>query len=153
MRLSITLALAAGAAMIGALSSGIRAAEPGQKDIVAMHGTWSVESFTLDGNNIAPEQLKNWRRIVESNNHVTWKNGAETMVELDIKFDPSQKPMTLDSTIVTGDSKGETLLAIYELQGDELRVCFASPGKPRPMGFSSEPGSGQSLYTAKRVKP
>ena len=61
------------------------------------------------------------------------------MVELDIKFDPSQKPMTLDSTIVTGDTKGETLLAIYELQGDELRVCLPAPASPDPWGFPANP--------------
>ena len=151
MKLHITLALAAGAAMIGALSGGIRATEPNQKDIEAMQGVWTIESFTVDGNKISPEQLKNWRRIVEGN-HVTWKNGPATIAELDIKFDRTKKPMTLDSTIATGDNKGETLLAIYELNGDELRVCFASPGKPRPTEYSSKPGSGQSLYTARRVK-
>ena len=151
MKLHIVLALAAGVAMIGALSGGIRAAEPSQKDIEAMQGVWTIESFTLDGNKVSGEQLKNWRRIVERN-HATWKNGAATMVELDIKFDPSQEPMTLDSMIATGDSKGQTFLAIYELNGDELRVCFASTGKPRPTEYSSKPGSGQSLYTARRVK-
>jgi uncharacterized protein (TIGR03067 family) len=151
MKLSITLAIAAGAAMIGALSGGIRAAEPNQKDIEAMQGVWTIESFTLDGNKISPEQLKNWRRIVEGN-HVMWKNGPATIAELDIKFDRTKKPMTLDSTIATGDNKGETLLAIFELNGDELHVCFTSPGNPRPTEYSSKPGSGQSLYTARRVK-
>ncbi len=153
MRLSTTLTLAAGAAAIGILSSGILGAEPirKDKDSEAMQGTWTIESLTLDGNKLPPEQLKNWRRIVERS-HATWKNGTETMIELDIKFDPSQKPMTLDSKIATGEDKGKTLLAIYELKDDKLRVCFANLGKPRPTEFSSNPGSGQSLYTAKRVK-
>lgn len=153
MNLRITLALAAVAAAIGSLSGGMRAAEPSQEDVAAMQGTWAIESFTLDGNPIAPEQLNAWRRIVEDN-HVTWKDGDQTMVELDIKFDPGREPMTLDSTIATGEAKGQTLLAIYELiTDDELRVCFAYPGKPRPTEYSSGPGTGQSLYTAKRVRP
>jgi uncharacterized protein (TIGR03067 family) len=153
MKLSFPLALAAGALAIGLLSGGIRAAGPSQRDIAAMQGVWTVESLTLDGHAVSPEQLKSWRRIVEPNSHVTWKNGTETIMELDMKFDASQKPMTLDSTIATGDSRGQTLLAIYELINDELRVCFASPGKSRPREYSSALGSGQSLYTAKRVKP
>jgi uncharacterized protein (TIGR03067 family) len=148
MKLANTLLLIAAAANF---SASIRAAEPSQKDIEAMQGAWAIESFTLDGNKLELEQLKSWQRIVE-NNHVVWKNGTEIMVELDIKFDPSQKPMTLDSTIATGDAKGQTALAIYELKDDELRVCFAFPDKPRPKEFSSTAGSGQSLYTAKRAK-
>jgi uncharacterized protein (TIGR03067 family) len=146
MKLNFVFALAAGALAIGLLSGGVAAAQPSQKDITAMQGVWTVESLTLEGHTVSSEQLKNWRRIVEPNNHVTWKNGTETIMELDIKFDPSQKPMTLDSTIATRDGKEQTLLAIYELNDDELRVCFASLGKPRPTEFSSALGSGQSLY-------
>lgn len=148
MKLAITLLLVA---MAATLSASVRAAEPSQKDIEAMQGTWAIESFTLDGNKLDPEQLKGWQRIVD-NSHVVWKNGTETIVELDIKFDPSQEPMTLDSKIATGDAKGKTILAIYELKDDELRVCFAMPDKPRPTEYSSPAGSGQSLYTAKRTK-
>jgi uncharacterized protein (TIGR03067 family) len=130
----------------------LRADEVEERDTAAMQGTWAIESFTFDGNLMAPEQFKNWRRIVQ-NNHVTWKNGDETLLELEIKIYPAAQPKTLDSTFAAGDSKGQTLLAIYELKGDELRVCFANPGKPRPTEFTSTSGSGQSLYVAKRVKP
>jgi uncharacterized protein (TIGR03067 family) len=116
-----------------------------------MQGDWAIEAFTLEGNSIDREQLKNWRRIVKAN-HVTWKIGDDPVIELDITFDSTKKPMTLNSTIATGEQKGHVLLAIYELKDDELRVCFANPDKPRPAEFSSKKGSGQSLYLAKRVK-
>lgn len=116
-----------------------------------MQGAWTIESFTLEGNDIDPEQLKNWRRIVDGK-HVVWKNGEETMIELEIKYDAGQTPHTLDSTIKSGEASGKTLLAIYELKDDRLKVCFANPGNARPKEFSSEPNSGQSLYVARRVK-
>jgi uncharacterized protein (TIGR03067 family) len=139
---------------IGSLASAAPAAEPGQNkhDVAAMQGVWAIESFTLEGNSISPDQLKTWRRIV-NHNHVTWNIGNDTMIELDITFDSSKKPMTLDSKIATGESKGQVLLAIYELKSDELRVCFANPDQPRPTKFSSNPGSGQSMYVVKRIKP
>ena len=154
MRNRIFLALVAFATLICISAPAVLAAEPSVKDqhAAAMQGVWSIEAFSLEGNAIDSEQFKSWRRIVK-NNHVTWKNGDDTMIELDIAFDHSKKPMTLDSTIAKGESKGQVLLAIYELKGDTLRVCFGNPDKPRPTDFSSKSGSGQSLYTAKRVKP
>jgi uncharacterized protein (TIGR03067 family) len=139
------------AAVAFALFVSLAAADaPQKKSDEAMQGTWTIESFTLEGNTVDPEQLKNWRRIVERN-HVTWKNGDQMMVELDIKFDATKTPHTLDSTIKTGESSGHTLLAIYELKDDQLKVCFAKPGAERPKDFSSESGSGQSLYVARRI--
>jgi uncharacterized protein (TIGR03067 family) len=152
MRSFIPMAIAASFAAVG-LSAGLnRAKEPTREDhTAAMQGVWAIEAFTLDGNTIPPKDMKQWRRIVKGN-HVTWKNRDATMIELDINFDPTQMPMTLDSTIATGKDKGQTLLAIYELKGDKLRVCFAHPGKSRPKEFSSAPGSEQSLYVARRLK-
>ena len=147
----MTGAVTVGVLLASALWSGTCGAEPTAKEIAAMQGTWTIESFTLNGQSVPAGQLQNWRRIV-TGGHVTWKNGDELLVEMDITFDPQQKPMTLDSTIATGDAKGKVVLAIYELDGDTLRVCFADPDKPRPTEFSSAPGSGPSLYVAKRVK-
>ena len=136
---------------VGSSASAL-AAEPTRKDIDAMQGTWAIVSFTADGSQIAAETINSWRRIVDGD-RVTWKQGEEILVELTIKFDPTAKPMTLDSTIAAGENKGQTMLAIYELDGDEFRMCFAPPGMPRPTEFSSAAGSGQLLYTANRLKP
>jgi uncharacterized protein (TIGR03067 family) len=101
---------------------------------------------------VPQETIQKWRRIVVGD-RVTWKQNEDIMVELRIKFDPTAKPMTIDSTIESGDAKGQTMLAIYELNGDELRVCFTPPDKTRPTKFSAAQGTGQLLYTAKRLKP
>ena len=123
---------------------------PTPEETAAMQGTWKIESLIGDGEPVPADTIRNWRRIVK-NDRVTWKRGGETLVELSIVYNPRAKPMTLVSTIESGQDKGQTLLAIYELHGDELRVCFAPPGKPRPKEFSSTPGSGVLMYTARRL--
>jgi uncharacterized protein (TIGR03067 family) len=148
MRVHALSLLAIAAALV---ASAATAAEPQQEATDAMQGTWTIESFTLNGNEIDPAQLKSWRRTVDKN-HVVWRRGDDTLVELDIKFDATQTPHTLDSTIAIGEGKGQVLLAIYELKDDQLKVCFANPGGSRPKEFSSKPDSGQSVYVAKRVK-
>lgn len=42
---------------------------------------------------------------------------------------------------------------IYELDGDLLMVCNASPGEGRPTEFVSKSGSGLTLQFLKRSKP
>ncbi|HVU86350.1 MAG TPA: TIGR03067 domain-containing protein [Pirellulales bacterium] len=124
--------------------------KPTPEETAAMQGAWKIESLISDGEPVAAETIRTWRRLVK-NDRVTWKRGEETLVELSIQYNPRAKPMTMVSTIESGDAKGQTMLSIYELNGDELRVCFAPPGKPRPKEFSSTPGSGVLMYTARRI--
>ena len=133
------------------LSSPVLADEPAQTALDAMQGTWTIESFTIEGHDLPASTIASWRRIGDGN-HIVWKQGDETLFELDIQLDASKKPMMLDSTIVKGDVKG-TMLAIFELVDDSLRVCFTSPGESRPAVFSSAPGSGLLMFTAKRLRP
>ena len=135
-----------------AASIAAAADKPTPQEVEAMQGTWVIESFIGNGDALPADKIRSWRRIVVGD-RVTWKRGDETLVELSIKYDPRAKPMTLDSTIESGESKGQTMHAIYELKGDELRMCFAPPDKPRPKEFSSTPGSDLLLYTARRMRP
>jgi uncharacterized protein (TIGR03067 family) len=130
--------------------SGADGERPTPEETAAMQGDWKIESLISEGESAPAETIRNWRRIV-TNDRVAWKRGEETLVELSIRYNPRVKPMTMVSTIETGDAKGQAMLSIYELNGDELRVCFAPPGKPRPKEFSSTPGSGVIMYTARRV--
>jgi hypothetical protein len=43
--------------------------------------------------------------------------------------------------------------AIYEfIDADQYGVRFAPPGKERPKGFATRPGSGHALHVRKRAK-
>jgi uncharacterized protein (TIGR03067 family) len=59
----------------------------------------------------------------------------------------------MDLTFTEGRHFGETSLAIYELDGDTLRLCRAAPGDPRPTTFKSTPGTGTAFMTYSREKP
>jgi uncharacterized protein (TIGR03067 family) len=55
-------------------------------------------------------------------------------------------------SVTEGPDKGKTFLGIYELSGDDYKVCFAPAGKGRPVEFSSKEGSGNILQVWKRGK-
>jgi uncharacterized protein (TIGR03067 family) len=140
--------------LVAGLAAAARADEPAsetaKKAMDAMQGTWAVLSLSSNGEDVPPETIATWQRIVKDT-HVVWKDRGDTLLETDIKIDPSKLPMTLDSTIASGDAKGQTMLAIYELADDVLRVCFAPPGEPRPTAFGAASGSGLLMFTAKRL--
>jgi uncharacterized protein (TIGR03067 family) len=75
---------------------------------------------------------------------ITQAGGGRTLAGA-IRVDPGAKPKAVD--LVYGP---DTTLAVYELDGDVLRVCEARPGGKRPAAVSGEAG----LVTVyKRAKP
>jgi len=73
------------------------------------------------------------------------------------KLDPTKKPKQIDLTIVNDKGKSMTWPGIYELKGDELKVCFPFPfeGKfdkiaIRPTAFGSKRGGNDVLEVYKR---
>ena len=69
------------------------------------------------------------------------------------KRNPSAKPKALDITGTEGPNKGKTILAIYERNGDTLRVCYDLSGKSRPGEFKTAAGTPLFLVEYKRQKP
>jgi uncharacterized protein (TIGR03067 family) len=58
----------------------------------------------------------------------------------------------MDVKPVEGQNQGKTLLAIYELEGDDLKICFVESTKDRPTEFSADKDSGRVLHVYKRGK-
>ena len=60
--------------------------------------------------------------------------------------------MTMDIISTEGPNKGKTFLAIYELDGDTLKVCYDLTGKSRPTEFKTQKGVLHFLVTYQRAK-
>jgi|SRR5579884_386972 len=64
------------------------------------------------------------------------------------KLDPTAKPKAIDVVMKGRGGKEQTLLGIYELNGDTLKLCIAWEGGQRPATFES---SGTTrLYVLKK---
>ena len=63
---------------------------------------------------------------------------------------PHAADTDISSLITEGEGKGTTMLGIYELQDDTMRVCFDPQGKERPTAFT--PKQGQFGGVIKRAK-
>jgi uncharacterized protein (TIGR03067 family) len=59
----------------------------------------------------------------------------------------------MDITGTEGPNKGKTILAIYEITDDTLRICYDLSGKARPTEFKTTKGTKLFLVTYNREKP
>jgi uncharacterized protein (TIGR03067 family) len=123
-----------------------------KRELANFQGTWQRVAYTADGTKTPDEQVMKFQLIVRADSTYAVRVQDQTTVEGTARIDPTGKPKTMDMTPTTGRSKGKLLLGIYELDGDDYRLCYAAAGKERPRLFSSEPGSGHVLVVYKRLK-
>src|SRR5207253_6260991 len=98
------------------------------------------------------EQLEKTRSIFSADGSAMVQREGKTIIKGNFKIDPTKKPKQSEATYTEGELKGKTVLGIYEVDGDNMRICSALPGKDRPTEFSSKEGSGHALITYKREK-
>jgi RND family efflux transporter MFP subunit len=133
------------------------AAAPAGFDVKAIQGTWEIVSSTfkliepLDrGENVTPDQVRQTTKIIITAD--SFKVMGEHVVNQDfayqLKLDAAPKMIDLASG-------GRASLGIFQLTGNELKICaspLGSRGAPqRPSEFWAELGSGKELLVLRRV--
>ena len=126
--------------------------QPKSKEVAAeekrFEGTWRFASLEIEGKALPKDAFSKAKLVLKGDTH-TYSNPSSTSHGTFV-VNPDVKPKTLDVTFSDGPEKGNTLHGIYELEADTYRLCISLGGKPRPMAFVSEPGSGHVLEVLKR---
>ena len=138
----------AGFLLIALLTLGAGGATDAKKDLEKIAGTWSVSGLTYNGkeHNLKFNFVfKGNEGIIENNDRV-----KSEYARIKLKLDPSAKPAAVDITIVAGSQTDAAMEGIYELKGDELRICAKVFGKDRPTEFAAPDGSSIVLLSLKR---
>ena len=107
------------------------------------------------GKNASDEEVKKLPRLVINGAKGTaWDDLTKEIInERTFRLDPTAKPKTIDFKVISGFGKGKTDLAIYELDGDTLKICYAmGEGAKRPTEFKSVAGTKLYLVTYNRTK-
>lgn len=117
----------------------------GNDDHKHLEGTWVLETGELGGNPL-PDDFKGLK-LEMTNGRYTVQNDHGTYALLS-----DHKPQAMDITGTEGPNKGRTFLAIYELDGETLKICYDLGGKDRPTEFRTRPGSLQFLAVYHRMK-
>lgn len=121
-----------------------------REEIARLQGTWNIVSLELEGNKFPAEFLKGSKIEIKGNSFVSTAGGA--IYKGTLKVDVSKTPRTLDLMFTEGPEKGNTSLAIYEVNGDDCKICLTVTGKERPTQFATKPSSGHAFETLKRQK-
>ena len=80
---------------------------------------------------------------------------AEAVLKARLELDPKARPKTfaiVDSTGSDGHPQKDNL-GIYELDGDTLKLCYGTPGRPRPKDFKQGEAGPPMLVSLKRGGP
>lgn len=119
-----------------------------QGDTETIQGSWSVVKATKRGKEAPEDEIKQVKLTFKGNT-VTVNDGKRDE-EASFKLDPAKKPKEID--ITPGGNAEKAVPGIYELTGDDLKICFSGPGGVRPTTFEATPESKHSLLILKRMK-
>lgn len=115
-----------------------------------LQGKWTLVSGEQDGVSIADADLDRYSLTIDGDRHrVCWSNAV---LEGTHELDATKSPMTIDSIDTAGPFEGMRLRGVFELDGDELTVCFANAGQERPTEFSTQNENAIILHRWKREK-
>lgn len=132
-----------------ALSGDARAADAAQ-----IQGIWGAVSYGENGQGagqeVAPEQSA-IRWIIKDTSVIFLASGLAD-ADLDdltgaFQLDSSKQPKTIDISMGR-----QTMLGIYEMDGDTLKVCYGRNGVERPTEFKAAAGSNYIMIVFKRLK-
>ena len=138
----------AAAALLLLLPAALLRADDAPKGDKELDGEWEIKSL-LRGGKEPPEDAPKPSATIKGDQLILKFGDKEYKTTFQV--DPTKTPKTMDVKMEEGPHKGETMKAIYEVKGDELRLCHDEPGKDRPTEFTSkEPGEVLAVW--KRVK-
>lgn len=113
-------------------------------------GKWQLTKGVIAGNPFPEEAAKKIQ--LELTNGKYKLTGAESPDVGTWSAHTDKKPVELDIKGTDGPNKGKTFLAICEVKGDTMKVCYDLTGQKRPTKFESKPKTMVFLAEYKRVK-
>jgi erythromycin esterase len=122
-----------------------------KKDIDRFQGTWQVVSLNQEGENRPlAGPFANLQAVVKGENRIL-RAGETILAQSRYRIDPLAQPPAIDVVLSDGAMRGQTMLGIYEINGDRLRLCLGPAGGERPCEFAPKAGSGHVLQELKRA--
>jgi uncharacterized protein (TIGR03067 family) len=128
------LLFSAGALCLAGVPGGFAADE--SDDLKLLAGSWKPKEANLGDNKIDSMVLEK-ATVVYAGDKYTVKIGDKEE-QGTFTLDAKKTPKTMDIFPTSGDNNGKTLLAVYELAGDKLTICYSLTPTVRPDDFSPD---------------
>ena len=132
-------------------------------DLDKLQGYWKPLQCELEGKGQMPAEVMKQVTVVFDKNeyHLYFKDSKLDkdnkpiilrLALANITVDESTSPKTIHFEFADGPLKGKKCHGIYELAGNQLKMCYGSVDKPKPSKFESPAGSGYFVETWVRQK-
>ena len=116
-----------------------------------IQGKWKVVALEFDGIK-APAEIVKAMTLTFKDDTLTFAPAEPGYKTFSFRLTPDLNPAGFDMTnIEGGEGEHKSKQGSYELDGDILRICIGS--NKRPAELSSKQGTGNAMYTLKRMKP
>jgi uncharacterized protein (TIGR03067 family) len=113
-----------------------------------LQGEWRPVALVTNGQPLQEAFLAYGRRT-QTGNETKVVFGGQTMVHALMRLDQSTSPIAIDYLNI-GKGTNTVSYGILDWVGEDMRVCMAKPGDPRPSDFTCERGSNRTLSQWRR---
>jgi uncharacterized protein (TIGR03067 family) len=159
----LRVALVLGGLVVTGLLTRTAGADPKPADdLNGLQGNWKPLQCEYQGDPQMPaDVMKQVTVVFDKNEYFLYfvdrnKDGTPKVLLLAkaaVALDPTTKPKSIAFEFADGPLKGQKRHGIYELAGNQLKMCYGPGDKPKPTEFKAPPNSGYFLETwARQVK-
>jgi uncharacterized protein (TIGR03067 family) len=123
-------------------------------DKASLQGAWTPKSVEVEGKPAPEDVVKSLHFTFDGDKLIVKGDRGHATEEIQYKIDATKSPKQIDIMPPKDVANGKTVLGIYEINGDELKLCFrqAQSSLGRPTDFSTKPDSDLTLAIFTRVK-
>src|SRR5581483_3759805 len=121
-----------------------------RKDLQEMQGTWKFVS--LEDSKKSKVDVK--KRTLFFGGELCLVREGDKVLQIGVaRLVTSKSPRRIDVVVRKGQYQDSTMLGIYEVKDDTLKVCFDPEGEGRPSTFATKEDTSRFVAVYKRAKP
>lgn len=128
------------------VAGGIQAQTP-EGDKAKLQGTWKLVGMERGGESALDKVKEREPHLVIRGDRLLLQDKERTR-EMTYQLGADKKLRTID---IIEKGREQTTKGIYQLQGDDLKICTGAPGGERPKDFKTKAGTRDALMIFKRV--
>jgi uncharacterized protein (TIGR03067 family) len=130
------------------LKAGSAAKDTAADPLAPLQGTWEVVSLEKSGSAVPQDDIAGLTVIITGSSYKVINK--DNVSKGTFSLDPSKEPKQMDVQHTTESGDSQSMPAIYDVNGDTMRVCYNPEGGTRPSSFSTKPENAYFSAVYKR---